>query len=96
MFCVVRMTDSARSTGLRDLVPCRRRRELRSQCHWPMSVELDLIALKKDSDPRGVRRQRVEIMQPSAGAHLYHIQRGTPAGALERSLRRVKWMAGLE
>lgn len=44
---------------------------------------------------RGIRQQRQKIMQPSAGAYMYHIQRGTPTGALNRSMQRVKWMAGL-
>jgi hypothetical protein len=44
---------------------------------------------------RGIRQQRQKIMQPSAGAYMYHIQHGTPTGALNRSMQRVKWMAGL-
>ena len=45
---------------------------------------------------RGIRQQREKIMQPSAGTYLYHIQHGTPVRALDRSMRRLKWMAGLD
>jgi hypothetical protein len=45
---------------------------------------------------RAIRRQRREIMEPSAATYLYHIQRGTPAHALDRSMQRVKWMAGFK
>lgn len=45
---------------------------------------------------RAIRRQRQEIMEPSAATYLYHIQRGTPARALDRSMQRVKWMAGFK